>query len=606
MIRAIEELQRRNVPRTAAAYLAGAWLLVEVSDTLLPRMGFTDAAVSNVIIVLAIGFFPALLLSWFFEFTADGIKRDWAARSIAEANPRNTKLADRLIVLMLILAVGFLAVDRFVLDPERDSERLKQAVEAARDSAEQQTAFELRDRSIAVLAFADMSPLGDQQYFSDGLAEEILNLLARHKELRVISRSSAFSFKGSDATIPDIAQRLDVNYVLEGSVRKADNRVRVTAQLIDATTDTHIWSETYDREFENLFSIQDEVSANILDKLQVTLIEPRSLTDGLDVATYDKFLKAQYIVHTSDMSALGRAQRMLAEVLEEAPTYIPAINALARSYYRLPKERGMPWEENHREIVLLANRVIELDPEDISALIWKGWFAYEANRLEEAAGYYEQAIQIDPSNTSLLRVLVGFLSRINQPEKAIQIGEHLMHLDPACAACAGNLAHAFRQAGAPEAAAESMNALLDWHAGTPEVYWSIGASWLTAGRPKEALRILDRGAIGGTREMGTIMALHDAGHDIEFEARFARYRAQARDHESVARIYAWTGDTDKAFLALNQMVEHEGVERLGHIQTEIYDKIKADPRWLELHEKNGWVLRSEQQEPIAFEFTLPD
>lgn len=181
-----DELKRRNVWRVAIAYLAAAWLLIEVADTILPRLGFGDIAVTNIILVLAIGFIPTLVLAWFFELTPEGFRRDSRADLEQLAAPRTGKTLDRVIIVMLALAVGFFAVDKFILDPARDTLEIEAATDRARTDA---VLGRYGDRSVAVLAFTDMSPAQDQEYFSDGIAEELLNVLSTVGELRVISRS---------------------------------------------------------------------------------------------------------------------------------------------------------------------------------------------------------------------------------------------------------------------------------------------------------------------------------------------------------------------------------------------------------------------------------
>jgi len=214
----IPELKRRNVIRVATAYVVAAWLIIQVIETTFPVFGLSDSAIRIVIIILGISYF---------------------------------------------------AVDKFVLAPDRATHREAAVAEQAR--VEAIVGF-YGDRSIAVLPFTSMTSDPEQEYFADGIAEEVLNLLARIRELRVISRSSAFAFKGQGLEIPDIAERLDVAHILEGSVRRSGNKVRITAQLIEARTDTHLWSQTYDRELEDIFAIQDEIAADVARNLQIKLL----------------------------------------------------------------------------------------------------------------------------------------------------------------------------------------------------------------------------------------------------------------------------------------------------------------------------------------------
>lgn len=263
----IDEIRRRNVHRVALFYLAGAWLLIQVVETVFPAFGMTDAGIRAVTIIVAIGFVPALIVSWFFDWTPQGLVRD---ASVSEDTPRtSTQYLDRAITILLVLAVAYFAVDKFVLDPARDAAQIEAATGRALDNARIEA---YGDQSIAVLPFVNMSSDPEQGFFSDGISEEILNLLAKIPELRVISRSSAFAYRG-DLNLARIAEELNVSYVLEGSVRTAGNRVRVTAQLIEAATDRHVWSATYDRDLTDIFAVQDEVAGMVADELEVRLLD---------------------------------------------------------------------------------------------------------------------------------------------------------------------------------------------------------------------------------------------------------------------------------------------------------------------------------------------
>ena len=225
------ELKRRNVVRVAAAYIVSSWLIIQVAETIFPLFGLGETIVRGVVIVLAIGFIPAVLLAWAFELTPEGLKRDKDVDLSHSVTSQTGKRLDRVIVVILAVALTYFALDKFLLDPARDA---KQVETARREGRIEAMVTSFGDRSIAVLPFADMSPQNDQGYFSDGISEELLNLLASIPEVRVTSRSSAFSFKGKNLSIPEIAGQLKVSYVLDGSVRKAGDQLRISAQLIDA------------------------------------------------------------------------------------------------------------------------------------------------------------------------------------------------------------------------------------------------------------------------------------------------------------------------------------------------------------------------------------
>ena len=595
------ELKRRNVLRVAIAYMAAAWMLIQIADIIFPRLGLSDTAVTNTILVLAIGFIPAVVIAWFFELTPEGLKRDSDISPGQSIAPRTSKTLDRLIVVMLVLAVGFLAVDKFVLDPARDQQDIEAATEKGRTEA---ILGSYGDKSIAVLAFKDMSPAQDQEYFSDGIAEELLNVLASIRELRVISRSSAFSFKGSDLTLIEIGEILKVSYILEGSVRKAGDKIRVTAQLIDARTDTHVWSQTYDRTLDDVFAIQDEISASIVEQIKITLLQDIPSVVRIDAAAYEKYLKAKFIVHSSDRPRLREAQALLSEILEVEPDYIPAINILSRLYYRIPKTEGMSHEENTAEIQLLGERVIALAPDSIHAYVWRGWLAFQRRDCQAAAGYYEKGLLIDPNSTSLLRVVVLFLNSIDRPREAIALGKYLQLRDPMCEVCVFNLAHAYAKTGRFEEAALEVQTVLSWHEPNVYVYWYLGNYWLFARQPGKALDAYEK--VSGAEfnaERGVILALHDLGRMDEFEIQFKTFLSDDSHARLIAEIYAWIGMNDDAFDWLDKMLAQDRPESIRRTESELFRNLRLDPRWPAFAEKHGY--RARYSEAIEFNLELP-
>ena len=213
---------QKRIAGVGIFYLAGSWLLIQVLETQFPIFRLDETSIQIVVIILGIGFIPALILSWVFELTPEGLKRDKDVDRSAPASIASGKGLDKIIIVILVLALGYFAVDKFVLDPARDAEIIETETERARTEA----LFEsYGDKSIVVLPFVNMSADPDQEFFSDGITEELLNLLSKIQDLRVISRTSAFYFKDKDVDLSTIAERLGVDHVLEGSVRKAGNRV---------------------------------------------------------------------------------------------------------------------------------------------------------------------------------------------------------------------------------------------------------------------------------------------------------------------------------------------------------------------------------------------
>ncbi|HSD69468.1 MAG TPA: tetratricopeptide repeat protein [Woeseiaceae bacterium] len=584
----IEELSRRNVFRVGVAYLAGAWLLIQVADTVLPRLGFTDTAVTNVIVLLAIGFLPALILAWIFQLTPEGIRRD--AGAPAEPAGARHKTLDRAIIVTLVLALGYFAVDKFVLDPTRDAEKIQTAREEGRADAVVES---YGDKSIVVLPFVNMSADPGQEYFSDGISEELLNLLAQIPELRVISRSTAFTFKGKDIVISEVAKKLNVAHILEGSVRRSGNKVRITAQLIDARTDTHLWSDTYDRELDDIFSIQDEISAKVVADLKLKLLGSGPRAEEIDPRAYELFLRGRHLLHTGDSGAAEfEAASLLEKAVELQPDWVSANAELIRAYFRLYYSR--PDQQAHYERLAWArlDELFKIDKAGNRAYGWLGWLTWQwRDDLQLAATYIERATSLDPYAIDNMRGLGALLIELNRYDEATAVAEYVVERDPGCSSCVTQLANCLRATGRHREAAARLEAILDWHPANDALLWPLGVAWLVAGEPEKALDTfdkLDNGESGGLRQLGRLLALHDLGRLAEFESGFAGLRESGNPGpESIARIYAWTGDNDQAFFWLDRMVETEGPASAARVKTDLYSKLKPDPRWQAFLEKYG-------------------
>ncbi len=266
----IAELKRRNVIRMAGLYLVGAWLLVQVSSTVLPAFDVPGWALRMLIVVLAIGFLPALIISWVFELTPQGLKRDEDVSPQESIAPQTARRMDRMLLLVSVLAIGYFAFDKFVLAPRREAVLVAQATKqiAAEANAEKS---KVNPRSIAVLPFVNMSTDAENEFFSDGLSEEILNSLARIDGMQVVGRTSSFQFKGKNEDLRSIGEKLGVATVLEGSVRREGERARITAQLIRASDGIHLWSQTYDRTVKDSLAVQLDIAEQVAGALNVVL-----------------------------------------------------------------------------------------------------------------------------------------------------------------------------------------------------------------------------------------------------------------------------------------------------------------------------------------------
>jgi len=383
------ELKRRNVLRVAAAYLAVSWLIIQVVETLFPLFGLSDAAARAIVIILAVAYIPAMIAAWAFELTPEGIKRDSEVDSASPVSRRMAKSLDRAIMVVLALALGYFAFDKFILAPQREANVAERALEAGRSEAIVES---YGDKSIAVLPFSDMSPGGDQAYFSDGISEELLNLLARINELRVISRSSSFALRNAGLSAPDVAEKLNVAYVLEGSVRKAGDLVRITVQLIDARSDTQLWSETYDRTLADVFSVQDEISAKVVDALKVRLLAAAPTSGTTSSAAYELYL--QGLGELAALEDIPRAIGLFEQVITIDDKYAPAFASLALALYWSDED----YSTRDPRVEAAVSRALALDPGNSDALAALGSLRVDQNRADEGRELLEQAIANNPNN----------------------------------------------------------------------------------------------------------------------------------------------------------------------------------------------------------------
>ncbi len=439
----VHELKRRNVIRMAGLYLVGAWLVVQVAGTVLPMFGAPAWLPRSIVVLLAIGFLPAMAFAWVFELTPDGLKRDADVAPGQSIAPQTARRMDRLIIAVLLLALGYFAFDKFVLAPAREADIARTAEPppsmppalASGPASKVAAAPSLGKQSIAVLSFTDLSPKHDQEYFSDGIAEEILNALAQVKGLKVAGRTSAFAYKGKNEDLRAIGRALGVAHVLEGSVRKQGDKVRITAQLIQASDGSHLFSESYDGDLKNVFDLQESIARKITDKLQVVLDEEQK-TRLVPVATanpeaYNLYLQATAIFERRDGPLMPQAVAALQEALRLDPKFARAESKLAVLYCIVTTYIGGDVRASAAEARKHAEAALRLDPtlaEPHTAL------AMAAGNIPtdraEAIPQFEQALRLDPDDPlsnfwfGLTLLKAGYIAR--GTDKI----EHTLQVDP--------------------------------------------------------------------------------------------------------------------------------------------------------------------------------
>ena len=482
------ELKRRNVIRIAIAYAAFAWLIVQLVETVLPVFGVPDAVIRTLFILLAIGFIPALVFAWVYEMTPEGLKRETEVDRSLSITPQTGKRLDKTIILVLGIALAYFAVDKFVLDPARDARMIEQAISGG-----------IPDNSIAVLPFVNLSRDPDNEFFSDGVSEELLNLLAQADGLRVASRTSSFYFKGKEVDIPQIAERLSVRHILEGSVRQSGNLIRITAQLIDSRTDTHLWSKTYDRELDDIFAVQDEIAHRIVAEIRLKLGhsqligQPVGLSQTDSVEAYQLYLRGLSLLRLRGIENLRRAAELFEDATHIDPEYARAYEKLAMTYLLVPfytDEPRPPWLERGEEA---ARKAIKLDPALPGAHATLGAIYQAASvGFSRIDAEFSKALQLDPNHVTARQWYGEFLMTVGRSREFLAAARAAHELDPLAPVVNASLAWAYLYNNDLEQAERFAETSLELGMGGTWAEDVLGLVYIYTHRYDEALAIFGR------------------------------------------------------------------------------------------------------------------
>jgi TolB-like protein/Tfp pilus assembly protein PilF len=468
----------------AVLYLVTAWLVMQVAEVLIGLSALPEWIGPAVLAVLAIGFPIALMFAWIYEITPEGLKLEKDIDRSASITHITGRRMDFIAIAILTGAVILFAIDKWWVDAPPD-------------------------KSIAVLAFLNMSGDPEQEYFSDGISEEILNLLAQIPELTVISRSSSFSFKGKDTPIPTVAEQLNVAHVLEGSVRRVGDRVRITAQLIDADSDSHLWSQSYDRELDDIFSVQDEIATAISDALKLKLAviggEPGYPTaiQAASREAYDAYLHGRELLHHRNREAIEDAVRHLKRSLRLDENFAPAHAQLAIATMLLTSYVASPRDEMRREAIRHLDRAHALEPDlaeahggrallaiysydaeatieharnalaanpnYVDAMRWSSRALHRLGRYEEAETMRRRGLVTDPLSITARRGHVNWLAARGRFEEAHELADQLIAQSPA----AGYTAHAATSLWSQGKIAEALSWALRTPAGSSVAMFAL-------------------------------------------------------------------------------------------------------------------------------------
>mgnify|MGYP001827729137 FL=1 len=488
----IEELKRRNVFRVAVAYLVSAWVALQLADIVLESIEAPNWVIQAFMLAIGLGFPLALVFAWAFEMTPEGIKKERDVDRSQSITRQTGQKLNRGIIVALSIAVVLLLFDRFVPMGSRE----QPAVEpAARPAAAEQA------KSIAVLPFVNMSSDTEQEYFSDGISEEILNSLARVKELKVAGRTSSFAFKGQNQDLRQIGETLGVDHILEGSVRKSGTKVRITAQLIQVDDGFHLWSDTYDREMDDIFAIQDEISTAILTELKAHLLVGEQITvttARADSEAYDLYLLAKQRMYERTGPTIQSAAELLDRAIAIDDTYAPAYAQRGITTLLLSEGSGtygeIPHEQAQSQGKLYLDKALDLDPELAEA--WAGLGLYyigglTADSWQQAIEPLQKALALNPGLINASNWLNNAYQALGKPAKAREVVMNMIERDPLYRPGVRNAINSFNMFGQPELAMAHLDRIRPLIPNDSVIYSSEAAVLRWQGRFSEALTLAD-------------------------------------------------------------------------------------------------------------------
>jgi serine/threonine-protein kinase len=570
------ELKRRNVYKVAVAYILAGWALAQGIAQVFPVFDIPNWVVRVIVLLIVIGFPIALILAWVFELTPEGIKR---AEDV-DINKSTTRKTGRKLIwvtgVVAILAAALFVSGRLNLFHSKPST----------------TTVAANDKSIAVLPFVDLSQGKDQEYFCDGISEEILDALAKVEGLRVVARTSSFSFKGKNADVGEIAQKLNVQNVLEGSLRREGNRIRITAQLVSAASGFHLWSETYERELQGVFAVQDEITRAIVDALKIKLAVAPVAQPQRNTEAYDLYLQGLYLSNKSDEESLRKSLDLFQRARDKDPNFGRAWTGTAKAWLWLADAYVKPLEA-YPKVEEAASKALALDERDAEARCYLG----EAKRVLhwDLAGEemeLQRALRIDPNSapaTFTLGLLRASQSRLGEAVIAIEKAQELDPLSPIVSSFASLIYLGANQLDNAIAAGQRTVQLDPTY-----VYYESGiaGAYREKGEFDKAVAIGKRAQqISGVPNAGLAITYARMGKVTEAQAILTQMIDLARTRyfaaDSIAEIYVALGQTDEAFRWLDRAVNEHSAPVEGIAFRPEFRSLHSDPRFAAILKRIG-------------------
>ncbi len=600
------ELKRRNVFKVAIAYIVMAWLVMQVADVILNNITAPDWIFHALLLFLTIGLPFAVFFAWAFELTPEGLKRENDVDHSQSITTHTGRKLDFLIIGVLVVALGYFAYDKLVLSSARDTALVEATTQAVSERAATEETSGESDKSIAVLSFVNMSDDASNEFFSDGLSEELINLLAKIPGLRVTSRSSAFSYKGKDFKIADVGRELNVSNVLEGSVRKAGNQVRITAQLIKVDGDVHLWSETFDRSLDNIFAIQDEIASAVVAQLKVALLGDVPMVRETDPEAYALYLQGRHLRRQGTGGAGEHALALLQQALSIDPGYAAAWVELGAVYPYQANLGLRPIDESYTLSREAINKALAIDPEFAPAYGRLGLIAmFYDNDLAAAAQHFKRALLLEPANSDIIANSANLTASLGRLDESTALAEFVVARDPVNPSAHSSLGVLYAFAGRWDEAIVSYSTALTLSPDRSGTQYHIGMALLFKGEPNAALEAMQSDD-SVWRMIGLPLAYHALGRVGESDAALAELIEQYEQGAAynIAYVLAYRGEADRAFEWLDKAVQFKDAGLAQILGAPFFANIHDDPRWLPFLESIG--KSPEQLAAIEFKVTLPE
>jgi TolB-like protein/Flp pilus assembly protein TadD len=487
------ELKRRNVIRVAIAYSLTAWVLLQIADVVLNNIEAPDWLFRAILLLVALGFPLALILAWAFELTPEGIKKEKDVDRSTSVTATTGRKLEFVIIGILVVGIVFLLVEKFSQPPESPT-------------------LGATELSIAVLPFVNMSSDPEQEFFSDGITEEILNALAAVRQLKVAGRTSSFAFKGQNDDLRRIGDTLGVGYILEGSVRRSGTKVRISAQLVQVNDGFHVWVDTYDRELTDIFAIQDEIAAAIIGQLKAALLvdEQQAMTSlRTTPEVYERYLLARQRMYDRSQAALEDALRLLDESIDRDPEYAPAyaqrgIVAMLLaddSYGTIPEDEALQQGKRYLDLAL------EIDPESAEALAGLGlYYVNGVGNTDKAIDALTKSLSINPNQPDASVWLANALSTSGDIAGQLKVLEELTERDPLFRPAFINSVFAFNAHGMPVEALALIERVRSFDPNDPALLQAEAGHLFFRGDLVEGFRLAEKAlALAPNAEMANLV-----------------------------------------------------------------------------------------------------